>query len=50
MTGNHPGGATGPDSLNQDDGKIRLDIVENFLRIHAEAVGRVVELSASSET
>jgi len=49
-TGNNPGGATGSDSLNQDDGKIRLEIVENFLRIHAEAVGRVVELSGNSET
>jgi hypothetical protein len=43
-------GATGTvDALSQDDGMIRLDVVEKFLRIHAEAIGRVVELSVGGE-
>ncbi|KAH8084591.1 exocyst complex component Sec10-domain-containing protein [Filobasidium floriforme] len=40
----------GTEGLNQADGVVKLEIIEKFLRIHAEAVGRVVELSVGGET
>lgn len=40
----------GTEGLNQADGAVKLEIIEKFLRIHAEAVGRVVELSVGGET
>lgn len=49
----HPSGQhglNGSEGLNQEDGVVKLEVVERFLRIHAEAVGRVVELSVGGET
>jgi len=49
-TAGHQGHPNGTEGLNQEDGAIKLDVVEKFLRIHAEAVGRIVELSVGGET
>lgn len=38
------------ETFNQADGMISLDVIENFLQLHAEAMGRVVELSVAGET
>lgn len=37
------------DNVDQADGRIRLEVVERFLRIHAEATGRAVELGPGAE-
>ncbi|KDQ08839.1 hypothetical protein BOTBODRAFT_37533 [Botryobasidium botryosum FD-172 SS1] len=35
--------------FTEEDGKLRLDVTEKMLKWHAEAVGRTVELSATSD-
>ena len=38
------------DPVREEDGQLSLDIAETMLKWHAEAVGRCVELTPSSET
>lgn len=40
---------TTEEPLREEDGLLSIDLAENILRWHAEAVGRAVELSASND-
>ena len=39
----------GQDPIREEDGQLSVEVVEKMLKWHAEAIGRCVELSPSSD-